>query len=173
MKLLKFFGLLLCALGIVVVSAAIYFLGLQNIVRGNQVAGARKISAHPNLSRVIDADTLDLDGIRVRLDGIAAPERGHEVYTKGKWFVEDLMQQSQSVECELEGRKSYDREVGLCYFVMKDGRRVDPQAEVVRMGLARDCPRYSNGKYEAEEAEAVRSGLNLSEVYQLPSYCQR
>lgn len=173
MKLLKFYDLLLCALGIVVVLAAMYFLGLQNSFRDNQLAGARQISAHPNLSRVIDADTLDVDGTRVRLDGIAAPERGHDAYTKGKWFVEDLMQQSQSVECELEGRNPYSREVGFCYSVMKDGRRVDPQAEVVRMGLARDCPKYSNGKYEAEEADAVSSGLNLSEVYQLPSYCQR
>lgn len=126
--------------------------------------GARQITAHPNLSRVIDADTIVVDGIHVRLDGISAPERGHDAYTKGKWFVADLMREASMVECDLEGRKSYDREVGACYFVMPDGQRIDPQAEAVKAGFARDCPRYSGGKYRRFETPESRA-------LPLPSYC--
>lgn len=128
------------------------------------MTGARQIAAHPNLSRVIDADTIVVGDIRVRLDGISAPERGHDAYTKGKWFVADLMRDASMVECALEGRKSHDREVGACHFIMPDGRRIDPQAEAVRAGFARDCPRYSGGRYRNFETPASRS-------LPLPTYC--
>ncbi|AXT27150.1 hypothetical protein D1823_11515 [Ruegeria sp. AD91A] len=91
------------------------------------------------------------------MDGISAPERGHELYIKGKWFVADLMREAKTVECNLEGRKSYDREVGACFFIMQDGRRVDPQAETVKAGLARDCHRYSGGRYKKFETDASRA----------------
>ena len=127
-------------------------------------SNARQVSAHPNLSRVVDADTIVVGSIRVRLDGISAPERGHASYEDGKQFVAKLMRKSSMVECGLEGRKSHNREVGACYFIMPDGRRIDPQAEVVKAGLARDCPRYSNGRYKRFETQ---NSLALP----LPPYC--
>ncbi|AML53730.1 hypothetical protein RC74_17570 [Falsihalocynthiibacter arcticus] len=129
-----------------------------------KTTGARQISAHPNLSRVIDADTIVVGEIHVRLDGISAPERGHKAYTKGKWFVADLMHKATDVICDLEGRKTYDREVGACYFIMEDGQRIDPQAEVVKAGFARDCPRYSGGRYQNLETPESRA-------LPFPKYC--
>ena len=131
---------------------------------GAAMSGARQITSHPNLSRVIDADTIVVGEIHVRLDGISAPERGHEVYIKGKWFIADLMREASMVECDLEGHKSYDREVGACYFVMPDGQRIDPQAEAVKAGFARDCPRYSGGRYREFETPESRA-------LPLPPYC--
>ena len=100
----------------------------------------------------------------MRLDGISAPERGHEAYTKGKWFVAALMREAQTIECDLEGRMSYDREIGACFFIMQDGARIDPQAEAVRAGFARDCPRYSGGRYREFETPESRA-------LPLPGYC--
>jgi endonuclease YncB( thermonuclease family) len=127
-------------------------------------SAARSVSAHPNLSRVIDADTIFVGDVHVRLDGISAPERGHDKYIKGRWFIEDLMGTASSVECDLEGRKSYDREVGACFFIMSDGQRIDPQAEAVKAGFARDCPRYSGGRYTKFETLESRA-------LPLPPYC--
>lgn len=122
------------------------------------------IESHPNLSRVIDADTIVVGDVKVRLDGISAPERGHPAYQDGKHFVTLLMRKAENIECELEGRKTYDREVGICWFVMADGERLDPQAAVVAAGLARDCPRYSKGRYKRYEIAASRA-------LPLPGYC--
>jgi len=127
-------------------------------------SSARSISAHPNLSRVIDADTIVVGDIHVRLDGISAPERGHSAYSAGKWFVADLMRAASAVECALEGRKSYEREIGTCVFVMANGQRIYPQVEVVKAGFARDCPRYSGGRYKNYETPASRA-------LPLPRYC--
>ena len=52
--------------------------------------------------------------IRVRLDGISPAERGHATYRETKQFVLQLMCSAQTVECKLEGRMSYNREVGEC-----------------------------------------------------------
>jgi len=157
---------LLCGFVLVIfTSYAGYNAGLfAGYLPGAAYPSARQITAHPNLSRVIDADTIVVGDIHVRLDGISAPERGHEVYIKGKWFIEDLMREASMVECDLEGRKSYDREVGACYFIMSDGQRVDPQAEAVKAGFARDCPRYSGGRYLGFETPESRA-------LPLPPYC--
>ena len=151
--------------GIALVGYAAYGLGLfSGSFSFVHVSEARHITGHPTLSRVIDADTIIVEKTRVRLDGISAPERGHEAYTKGKWFVADLMREAQSIECDLEGRKSHDREIGICYFIMPNGVRIDPQAEAVKAGLARDCPRYSGGRYKQLETPASRA-------LPFPPYC--
>lgn len=112
---------------------------------------------------VIDADTLRVADTKVRLNGIAAPEEGHPAYRQGKIFVRRLVRQSQSVRCNLMGEQTYDREVGYC-FVLLDGKSLDIQAEIVSAGLARDCRRYSGGRYRRLEAPEARE-------LPLPGYC--
>jgi len=127
-------------------------------------SGARTISASSRQSRVIDADTIVVGSIRVRLNGISAAERGHPTYQEAKQFVAQLMRSAQKVECKLEGRMSFNREVGACWFITSGGLRIDPQAEVVKAGLARDCPRYSGGRYRRFETRDSRA-------LPLPGYC--
>lgn len=126
---------------------------------------ARQISAHANLTRVIDADTIVVGSTKVRLDGIAAPEMEHRTYSDGRQFMVLLLGKTTQVECNLEGRMSHDREIGRCFFVTQDGQRIDPQAEIVKAGLARDCPRYSGGKYKRLETTE-------SKALPLPTYCE-
>lgn len=61
----------------------------------------------------------------------------------------------------------YDRCVGICYL---DGE--DISEILVRRGLARDCPRFSRGRYAEAERRAVSNGATISEVYSLPGYCR-
>jgi micrococcal nuclease len=57
----------------------------------------------------------------------------------------DLVQ-GRNLRCELDGERPHDRCVGLCYLEGQDISEV-----MVRRGLARDCERFSGGRYRAAE----------------------
>lgn len=125
---------------------------------------SNEIAARPANVRVIDADTIALSGQKIRLNGISAAERGHPSYAPGQAYVRNVVAQSGGVVCALNGQQSYDRLVGTCFLVSSDGQRADLQASVVSAGLARDCPRYSGGRYRSFETSQSRT-------LPLPGYC--
>lgn len=71
------------------------------------------------------------------------------------------------VRCELNGTSTYDRCVAICFL---DG--VDVGERLIREGHARDCPRYSGGRYAADEEAAAASGATIQATYRLPTYCR-
>jgi micrococcal nuclease len=112
-------------------------------------------------------DKIELNGyFLLQLGGLAAPswdEPGSPQATNamremvlGKW-----------VECELDGSGIYDRCVAVCRL-----NGTDIAEALVRMGFARDCPRYSSGKYQAAEHQAAAQGATIGETYGLPAYCR-
>jgi endonuclease YncB( thermonuclease family) len=104
----------------------------------------------------------DLNGAaacrRVRLHGIDAFEldqfciKGGKVWQCGveaKQALQKLVA-GQAVRCVLaQETKSYGRSVMTCY-----GGGLELNAEMVKLGFALDCPRYSHGRYAPIEAEA-------------------
>ena len=68
----------------------------------------------------------------------------------------------QRLRCELTGEKTHDRKVGVCY--LDDG--TDIGAAIITEGLARDCPRFSGGRYEIYETEKSRT-------LPFPGYCRK
>jgi endonuclease YncB( thermonuclease family) len=121
-------------------------------------------------AHVVDGDTIHLSAagpgvVKVRLQGVAAPERSDAGGAEATRFVEQLAEGRQ-VRCELDGSRSKDRVVGVCFVggegVAGGGR--DIGAAVIEAGLARDCPRFSGGRYKALERPAA-AGLPY------PSYC--
>jgi len=72
-----------------------------------------------------------------------------------------------TVTCKLTGEQSHDREIGVCYL---DGK--DIGETIIEAGFARDCPRFSGGKYRQAEENAKARGDDLSAVYALPPYCK-
>jgi endonuclease YncB( thermonuclease family) len=72
-----------------------------------------------------------------------------------------------TVRCELNGERTHDRCVAVCFL---DG--ADIAEALVRQGLARDCPRFSGGRYRRAELEAAQSGATIRESYALPGYCR-
>ena len=108
----------------------------------------------------IDGDTIRIEGGgKVRLQGVAAPEGNEPGGTAATDFVKRLVN-GKDVRCELDGTRTYDRHVGVCFV---GGR--DIGEAVIAAGLARDCPRYSGGRYAgAETPEAMRLPF--------PGYCQ-
>lgn len=103
--------------------------------------------------KVRDADTIVVSGTPVRLQGVDAPELDTSA-GKGarRWMVNYLA--GKSVECRLNGERTHDRYVGVCYA---DG--VDIGAAVIAAGHALDCRRYSGGRYRRLETPAAKSRI--------------
>ncbi|MGH6916038.1 MAG: thermonuclease family protein, partial [Geminicoccales bacterium] len=76
--------------------------------------------------------------------------------------------QGRTVRCELDGSRTHDRCAGVCYL---EGQ--DIADAMVSAGLARDCPRYSGGRYAVIEAHAAAAGATIAESYELPGYCRQ
>ena len=103
---------------------------------------------------VIDGDTIDIAGTRIRLSGIDAPEMDHPYGKSAKWALVNLCK-GQVVRAEFDGDLSHDRTVATCY--LPDGR--DLSAEMVKAGMAIDWPKFSRGKYAGLELPGVRKKL--------------
>ncbi|KUJ77844.1 nuclease [Ruegeria profundi] len=103
--------------------------------------------------QVRDADTIVVDGTPVRLNGVDAPELGTRSGQNAKrWMVNFL--RGKNIECELNGERTYDRWVGVCYA---DGQ--DIGAAVIAAGHALDCAKYSGGRYRQLETPAAKARL--------------
>ena len=112
---------------------------------------------------VPSGDEVEVDGIRIRLQGIAAPGPFMPLGGDATAFMQ-LLVMGKQVTCRLTGEKTRGREVGTCEW-----NGVDIAQVIVREGLARDCPRFSRGRYAADEKQAKQTGL--PDLYPLPSYC--
>ncbi len=114
--------------------------------------------------RVIDADTLDVDGTRVRLFGIDAVEknqmcqdRAGEDWPCGRQATEKLAAalDGQNVRCIVQDKDRYGRAVSVCEAGGKD-----INYWVVRNGWAVAYTRYSRA-YEQAEAKARAEGNGI------------
>lgn len=113
--------------------------------------------------RLIDADTIDVAGERVRLEGIDAPERGQRCrdaagrcYRCGKAATEALRRRvgAGAIRCEVSGRDRYGRALGTCYAA--DGANL--QGWLVRSGHALA---YRSTRYVPEEDAARTAGAGM------------
>jgi len=114
---------------------------------------------------VIDGDTLEIHGARIRLWGIDAPEssqlcRSDESlqYQCGAEAANELdaFIARRPVDCSPVSLDEYGRTVAACSV---DG--VDIAEWLVRNGLALDWPLYSNGKYDKSQSEADHAGHGI------------
>ncbi len=124
-------------------------------------AAAGVVSGH---ARVVDGDTVDIGDIRIRLEGIDAPEAGQRCPGRfiGTWrcgrsatrALEDMIGTA-PLTCEGRGKDRHGRMIGVCFAQGKD-----VNAEMVRAGLAWAFVKYSD-TYTAEEAAArsARAGI--------------
>ncbi len=110
--------------------------------------------------RVIDGDTIVLTdtNTHIRLNGVDAPEVVHPGYDHDDPFGPESRDEMRRivgdkiVRCELNGERSYERLVGVCF--LPDG--TDIGAEIIRRGLALDCAHFSGSRYQTLEPDGVR-----------------
>lgn len=119
-------------------------------------------AAEPEV-RVIDGDTIDLAGQRIRLFGIDAPEKGQICDERGQardcgaWSAMMLQQAIASfdVHCSTVDRDRYGRLVSIC-----TANGADLGAVMVQNGAATAYRRYS-ARYVGEEQGAKARGLGI------------
>ena len=125
----------------------------MNILPSAVVFAISVTAAQAGGTYVRDADTIVVDGTPVRLNGVDAPELGTQSGQNAKrWMINYL--RSKTVSCDLNGERTHDRWVGICYA---DGE--DVGAAVIAAGHALDCARYSGGRYRHLETPAAKSRL--------------
>ena len=132
--------------------ATLFTLMAFPILAGQELTG--------KVTHVRDADTIEVRGVPIRFDGVDAPELSERGGREGKTWMQRRYG-GQLVRCILTGAKTYDRWVGTCFG--SNGENIS--AAVIGAGLARDCPRYSGGKYRKFETAQSRSRP-------MKSYCQ-
>ncbi|MDW9508002.1 thermonuclease family protein [Sinorhizobium meliloti] len=116
---------------------------------------------------VIDGDTIEIRGERIRLHGVDAPESWQKCenadgssYRCGREAAQELdrfLAESRPARCQFVQRDRYKRFVEVCFRA--DGRDVNHW--LVESGNAVDWTRYSNGVYaNAQElARSHRAGI--------------
>lgn len=105
------------------------------------------------VTKVRDVDTIVVAGTPVRLNGVDGPEVSTRAGKDAKYFMQRLVG-GKHVRCELNGDRTHDRWVGVCFL---DG--VDVGATAIASGMALDCARYSGGRYRRLETQAARSKI--------------
>lgn len=110
---------------------------------------------------VIDGDTVTINKKQVRLFGIDAPEIDHPYGKNAKWALVKLCK-GHMVQAEITDKDDYGRAVAHC--TLPDGR--DLSAEMVKLGLAIDWPKFSGGKYSKLETHDARRKLWLADARQ-------
>jgi endonuclease YncB( thermonuclease family) len=126
--------------------------------------GAEHAALVSGRATVIDGDTLDIAGERVRLEGIDAPEVGQtcgggwfgtwacgsQATAQLRWLVG-----ARRVDCSSAGRDKYGRVLGWCTVAGQD-----INAEMVRSGFAWAFVKYS-ARYQAIEADARKAKVGV------------
>jgi endonuclease YncB( thermonuclease family) len=114
---------------------------------------------------VIDGDTIEIHGTRIRLWGIDAPEssqlcRGEDSlsYRCGAEAANalDVFVARRPVECRPIDMDQYGRTVAACGV-----GGVDLGQWLVSRGLALDWPHYSHGKYAADQDQAEKAARGM------------
>jgi endonuclease YncB( thermonuclease family) len=127
-----------------------------------------KYQSAPDLSgqaTIIDGDTLEIHGTRIRLWGIDAPEstqlcRGddslqHRCGAKAATDL-DAFIAARPVNCVPVNLDRYGRTVATCSV-----NGVDVARWLVSQGLALDWPQYSRGRYQQAQHEAEHASKGI------------
>lgn len=118
------------------------------------------------VASVVDGDTIEIHGQRIRLNGVDAPESRQlcldaagEKYRCGQaaaFALDEILKVARPTTCHEVDRDRYGRVVAHC---TAGGHDVGDA--IVRSGHALDWPRYSKGAYADAEAaaSAARRGI--------------
>lgn len=105
------------------------------------------------VSYVVDGDTIEVAGRRIRLQGIDAEELSEPTGHAARETMQQIVA-GRIVTCQPDGTTNHGRIVARCYI---DG--IDIGLALIAGGWALDCARYSGGRYRAYELPGARDHL--------------
>jgi micrococcal nuclease len=117
------------------------------------------------VTRVRDGDTIEVGGMAIRLQGLAAPESGEPGAQAATRAMVEFRARRSAASSTARGRT-----IAVSRFATS--RTGIISAEMVRAGVARNCRAFSGGRYAALEQAAAANGANIREAYTLPGYCR-
>lgn len=130
------------------------FLGIYFSNSGSNISG--KATSHFSfvgekvVSKVIDGDTVVVEGESIRLLGMDADERGYPCYNEAKKRLEELVLSKEVIlEADVEDKDQYDR---YLRYIFLDGKNINLQLVEEGMAVARFYP--ENQKYKEEIVKA-------------------
>lgn len=127
-------------------------------------------------ARVVDGDTLEIGGLRVRLEGIDAPEAAQTCDRRhgGTWpcgneatrFLASMIR-GDTIDCQVAGRDAYKRILAICF-----AGAIDVNAAMVRHGMAWAFVKYST-RYAEQEKLAQSSATGIWQADAQPPWEHR
>jgi endonuclease YncB( thermonuclease family) len=112
-----------------------------------------------NVTVVRAVDTIVVGTMPIRLNGLSPPEGDEPGSLEATRAMIELVK-GRTLRCELNGERTGNRCLGVCYL---EGRNI--AAEMVRRGVARDCSRFSCGRYHDAELKAAPAGATIGRAY--------
>ena len=114
-------------------------------------------------ANVLDGDTVHVDGTRIRLHGIDAPETRQTCsvkqrsYACGEYATRKLREliQNKIIRCSVSGHDKYGRAIATCRY-----QDINLNEWMVREGLALAYRRYSR-EYIAAETYAIENNKGI------------
>lgn len=142
-------------------------------------------AAQPEITgpaRIIDGDTLDIAGQRIRIGGIDAPESNERctdtagrTWRCGDWSTDQAKRlvAGQRLTCHDLGERTHQRIVGRCFV---NGR--DLAVALIELGAARPCIRFARAQgqeraYQQAESVAIaaRAGIYAGPLNPAAGFC--
>jgi len=129
------------------------------------LSGGARADDFAGQASVIDGDTQEIHGSRIRVWGVDAPEssqlcRGEDSsqYRCGAQAVNDLdaFIARRAVSCSPVSFDPYGRTIAIC-----SAGGTDLGEWLVRKGLALDWPQYSKGRYDGAQRDAEHAGRGI------------
>ena len=127
-----------------------------------------KINLISGKAKIIDGDTIKINGNNIRLLGIDAPEKNQICFKKGESYncgssstiALKKYVGSKVIECAYTEKDRYGRILGTCYLWKNDGKKISLNRYMVFTGNAVAYKRYSK-EYLDDEKWAKNNQLGM------------
>ena len=140
-----------------------YQINIDTTLKKNNITSSKKKKiVSGTVSKIRDGDTIVLDTMPIRLNGLTCDELGTPLGDQAKLFLQDKISLKEAT-CTLNGSKSYDREIGRC----KVNIFGDIGLLMITSGLCGRCPKYDQEKKYLPAQKAAGPFVGL-----MPNYCK-
>ena len=145
-------------MGLIVVGSFVFMVFYVGGLTGNVIFESedKREFEEGFVGKVIDGDTVIIDGESVRLLGMDTDERGYDCYKEAKTRMEELvLNRDVRMEKDKTDKDQYKRYLRYLFVEVDDGNEVNVNLKMVEEGMA-IARFYDDRKYSREILEAEK-----------------